>query len=177
MKKRLLCLLLSLTMLLPFVLQAVPTVEAAGKTTPKRAISIVLDNSGSMYMGYNNTAWCHAAYAMEVFAAMMNEGDTLRIYPMHPISEGRDNSDKASDEPWIINGPKDAQRIRKLYTPIASGTPFDQVIKAYEDLKGINADEKYLIAMTDGNYNESSIPSNGVFGTLREYSKDVNVHR
>lgn len=179
MKKRLLCLLLSLAMLLPLMLQAVPSAEAASKQTPKRAISIVLDNSGSMYMDHNATGWCRATYAMEVFAAMMNEGDTLRIYPMHNITEGKTAATDVSDppgstEPWVINGPKDSQRIRKLFTPVASGTPFDPVPKAYEDLKKIKADEKYLIILTDGAFDGQ--PSGAeVSKRLDAYIADMQV--
>ena len=70
----------------------VPASAASKQQTPQRAIAVVFDNSGSMYMGDSSQskAWCRATYGMEVFAAMMNPGDVLEIYPMSPVEvEGK----------------------------------------------------------------------------------------
>ena len=55
------------------------------KNATSRAIAIVFDNSGSMYTKQNK-AWCRATYAIEVFASMMNQGDTLQVYN-HQLAE------------------------------------------------------------------------------------------
>ena len=57
---------------------------SARKAEIKRNIAIVFDNSGTMYYK-GEKAWCRATYAMEVFASMMNKGDSLSIHPMNPI--------------------------------------------------------------------------------------------
>ena len=51
---------------------------------PSRTINLVYDDSGSMIKtgGQYVDTWCQAKYAMEVFAAMLGERDTLNIYYM-----------------------------------------------------------------------------------------------
>ena len=87
---------------------------AAGgsKNTVSRSIAIVFDNSGSMYM-QGNKAWCRATYAIEVFASMMNDGDTLQVYPMYPVtSQGRDYS---SLNPVSVSGGGDIGETTAVY--------------------------------------------------------------
>ena len=86
MKKRILSLLLAAAMLIAVLPGMGFGAAAASKEEPKRVIGIVFDNSGSMY--YDQT-WCRATYAMEVFAAMMNDGDQMQVYPMYPIEIGK----------------------------------------------------------------------------------------
>lgn len=121
---------------------------ASGKDTKTRAIAIVLDNSGSMYMN-GNQAWCRATYGIEVFAAMMNSGDTLAVYPMWPVEA---NGVEYTDEtPLTVKGGGDLSAIRQMYTPSAGGTPIETIYCAREGLKAMQADEKWLIVLTDGN--------------------------
>lgn len=171
MKKRLLCLFLAALMLLPLCLQALPDAQAAQKQTKTRAIGIVFDNSGSMY-GANNSSWCRATYAMEVFASMMNDGDQLQVYPMWPITLGSSASASQVQIPLVIHGPQNADTIRQIYTPQTGGTPFTTVTQAYNGLLSTNADEKYLIVLTDGAFDE---PDQTVSDALSQYSQDMNV--
>ena len=122
---------------------------AAGgsKNTVSRSIAIVFDNSGSMYM-QGNKAWCRATYAIEVFASMMNDGDTLQVYPMYPVtSQGRDYS---SLNPVSVSGGGDISVIRDIYTPYAGDTPIETINDAYTSLQRSTADERWLIVLTDG---------------------------
>lgn len=151
MKKRLSCLLLALSLLLILLGPSIPVARAAQKKTPTRAIGIVFDNSGSMYMN-GNTAWCQATYAMEVFAAMMNEGDTLRIFPMVKIEVNGKSYERGTAQPYLtINGPEESSVIRDIYTPSGGGTPVESIDSAFEEMQKVSADEKYLIVLTDGN--------------------------
>lgn len=140
----------SLLMALVLLLSLCPgearaVVEKDDKT---RAIAIVLDNSGSMYMN-GNQAWCRATYGIEVFAAMMNSGDTLAVYPMWPVEA---NGVEYTDEmPLTVKGGGDLSAIRQMYTPSAGGTPIETIRSASEGLKTMQADEKWLIVLTDGN--------------------------
>lgn len=134
-------LLLLLCRLLP-----VPGVQAA-KVQESRAIAIVFDNSGSMYVN-NQQAWCRATYAMEVFASMLNPGDTLRVYPMNPITV--DGREYTMDSPLYIDSAVEAGQIRKIYTDFASGTPIESIDAAAAGLAQEDADHKYLIVLTDG---------------------------
>ena len=148
MKKRLLCLLLTAVLILGMFAGSTSSARAAERQEKTRAIAIVFDNSGSMYEN-NITRWCQATYAMEVFAAMMNENDTLLIYPMHPITMGKDGQRVTS---LTIHGPQEASIIRDIYTPDPGGTPFATVGNAYQGLQQVKADEKCLIVITDGEF-------------------------
>ena len=82
-----------LTLILVFVCTfSVCTIPAYANTRTKtRTINIVYDDSGSMaYKGV--TSWSQAKYAMEVFAAIMGENDSLNIYPMSSYSYKPDGS-------------------------------------------------------------------------------------
>ena len=124
----------------------------ASEQGPTRQINLVYDDSGSMYENYANQGkedkWAYAKYSMEVFAAMLGEKDTLNVYYM---------SDYVYDlkkEPRIIINGNDAAEVNvgKIHDQKteASETPFNSVRKAYSDLTGSNADEKWLVILTDG---------------------------
>ena len=141
--KRIISFIILLCLLLCYA--AVP-VGAAGKEQANKDIAIVFDNSWSMYVN-DNVAWCRATYAMEVFADMMNEGDTMRIYPMHPVEIDGASYDEA--HPATISGPKDAGMIRRMYTTDAQGTPVTTIDAGHDGLKNATG-EKWLIVLTDG---------------------------
>lgn len=172
MKKRLLSLLIIATLLMSLFAGLALSGAAATKREKKRVIGIVFDNSRSMYMNQNNT-WCRATYAMEVFAAMMNDGDQMMIFPMHDISLGKGGQTMPKEQPLVINGPSEANKIRQIYTPAPSGTPFPTVTTAYDKLKTVTADEKYLIVLTDGAFDGMNGSQVGKY--LDEYSQDMNV--
>ncbi len=113
-------------------------------------IAVVFDNSGSMY---KSDAWCKAKYAMEIFAAMMPYGknDSLRIYPMWEVTTGEGG--EGSYEPIEISSSADIDKIHNMYTVTNGQTPFAPVREALEDLEGSTADEKWLIVLTDGEFN------------------------
>lgn len=157
------------------------TAQAANgtKNTASRAIAIVFDNSGSMYMN-QNMAWCRATYAIEVFAAMMNESDVLQVYPMYEVTvNGRTYT---SESPVIVSGGGDISAIRNMYTPYAQDTPIETIEDAYRGLQKTDADEKWLIVLTDGdkffeNNKELSVDETKarLEEVLTEYNRSVNV--
>lgn len=144
--RRLLCSLLAALMLLPWVMQGA---WAAGGTreVKSREIAVVFDNSGSMYDA-GNTAWCGAGYAVEVFAAMMNEKDRLSVYPMWPVEAG--GKKYSSSSPLTVTPADDLSVIRDMYTPEAWNTPIETITAASQGLASSQADEKWLIVLTDG---------------------------
>ncbi|MDD5832117.1 MAG: hypothetical protein PUC98_01325 [Clostridiales bacterium] len=122
---------------------------AAQKEQESRAVAIVFDNSGSMY-GTGNSAWCRATYATEVFTSMANEGDLIEVFPMNPVTiDGRTYT---GADPIILNAGSDAYNVRKMFTPDIkkSITPIETIREAYEGLQHMQADEKWLIVLTDG---------------------------
>lgn len=126
--------------------------SAAITDSPTRVINIVYDDSGSMYStnGGQVDTWCQAKYSMEVFAAMLGDTDTLNIYYMSDYQSGTGSA------PRLTLQGKDgaATNVSKLHneTTKAGNTPFDSVRKAYSDLTKANADEKWLVVLTDGEF-------------------------
>ena len=176
---RLICIILVAALLMP--LAVCRTYAAGSKKEIRRTIAIVFDNSFSMYMS-GNTAWCNATYAMEVFASMMNEGDTLMIYPMHPISSG--GVEYTDESPLVIKSSSDVLNIRDIFTKDAQDTPILTVNRAYEGLvNASNADQKWLIVLTDGtefndedNVEMDAAKTQEVLSQkLGEFSNSVNV--
>ncbi len=165
--RKIICLFLALLLLLGAA--ATVSAEKGSAKNPTRALAVVFDNSGSMYIHEKNKdlgpeqpyAWCRATYAMEAFATMMNDGDIMQIYPMHSIQvDGQTYSSKA---PLTVTQ-KNASDIRKIYTPNPQGTPLASISEAYKGLEATTADEKWLIVLTDGS-------------TFDSYSKEVTVKK
>lgn len=156
------------------------TARASGtaKDSVSRAIAIVFDNSGSMYMS-GNMAWCRATYAIEVFASMMNQGDELQVFPMYDVTaKGKTYT---SQSPVTVSGGSDLSVIRDMYTPFAGDTPIETIGDAYQALQRSSADEKWLIVLTDGAEfyeNGAGLGSNTsarLSQVLTEYNKSANV--
>lgn len=182
--KRVFCALLAMVMVISLLPGALFVANAASKQEKTRAIGIVFDNSGSMY-DYGDQAWCRATYAMEVFASMMNDGDVMQIYPMSPINlDGSTREEYTEDKPLVIRGPGEAQTIRSICTPLAQTTPISTITAAYEGLKKTQADERWLIVLTDGLVFYPNNTTNDHFGgetsaklteMLSGYSKDMQI--
>ena len=136
-----------------FALSGVVTVDAAPietKTGEKPyVIAVAYDNSGSMYG--NSGEWCYAKYAMEIFASMMDltGRDQLMVFTMHSINtEGVSGAKR-----FEVKSVADIDKIHKMVTPSAGGTPFTPVEEAYNYLKAAdpnNEKERWLIVLTDG---------------------------
>ena len=171
--KRYICILLSVVMLLTCVLISAPSAEAATKAGESKAISIVFDNSGSMYKG-GNQAWCRATYATEVFASMLNEGDILHIYPMNPITiEGKEYS---MQNPFAITDASQAYLIRSILTKGRGDTHIESIDCAIKGLESIQADKKYLLVLSDGDVfyrNRKELSANESKKQLDEYFNQV----
>ena len=143
-----------------FVLMSLCVTAQAETYVPSRTINLVYDDSGSMIRvgsDYVDT-WCQAKYAMEVFASMLGERETLNIYYMSDYVNG-----STSAPPKLsLTGSKDAaiteQNVKKIHDLVtdASDTPFDSVKKAYSDLKNSKSDERWLVVLTDGEFNGTS---------------------
>ena len=126
-------------------------VELTGSTKePTRTINLVYDDSTSMIQSDSTQefvdTWCKAKYALEVFAAMLGETDTLNVYYM---------SD--SNKPMILSGEESSEnRVKKVHRHVtdAGYTPFGSVKRAMIDLEKAPTDEKWLVVLTDGAFQE-----------------------
>jgi hypothetical protein len=125
---------------------------------PSKAIHIVYDDSGSMIRDDGDVyldRWAQAKYAMEVFAAMLQENDIMRVYYMSDYVTSIGGNITAPPRLSIMGTEPMLARAAKVHDTItlASNTPFDPVLKAYEDLKNETSDEKWLVVLTDGQFN------------------------
>lgn len=177
--KRVASFILVLVMLMSALVVGVMPVSAAEKKEITRSIAIVFDNSGSMYSEMEKIeespkSWCRATYAMEVFATMMNPGDTLKIYPMHNIEVGGKKYNGSN--PLKITQ-DNASDIRKIYTPDPQGTEMQAVTDAYNGLYKEKADEKWLIVLTDEvkDYVADENGDKDLTAKLKKVNEKVNV--
>ena len=167
--KRSIRLILTVFLLLSLVIAGSVTAHAI-KTTDSRTIAIVFDNSGSMYEK-GNQAWCRATYAMEVFASMLNPGDTLLIYPMHAIQVG--GTEYTMQNPFRLTDSKQASQIREIYTEDAGNTPIESIDCAVEGLNGVHTGKKCLIVLTDGGTFYKNNNNLGKARTVTELNKRI----
>lgn len=121
-------------------------------------IAVVFDNSGSMYF---DESWCRAKYAMEIFASMLNyEKDKLHIFPMWEVttdgSKPASDSGKGSYAPIEISSKDDIDKISNMFSVKPWSTPFAPITEAHEYLKKSVADERWLIVLTDGVFDENA---------------------
>lgn len=125
------------------------------KTEKSYDIAVVFDNSGSMYQG---EGWCRAKYAMEIFASMLNyDKDKLHIFPMWEVTTDGSQPDSGGSYSAIeIKSKNDIDKISRLYTVHPSNTPFAPITEAHNYLKKSTANEKWLIVLTDGEFNQEA---------------------
>lgn len=167
--KRLSCALIALLMVIPMLL---PVHASAVRTAPTRIINVVYDDSGSMYISREAT-WCQAKYAMEVFAAMLGDSDTMNVYYMSDYETG------TSKPPRLVlhgsSGP--AANVASVHSQKtnAMNTPFNSVRKAYMDLAAASADEKWLVVLTDGMFEDGKLDQSEIDDFFAQKAYDVNV--
>lgn len=142
--KKVFALIVVMVMLLQVPCFAIAAEKESG--TPKhipRIVSVVFDNSGSMYS--QTDRWAYASYAMQAFSAMMGEDDVLHV--------------------TYINNPKSSTKIELGSSKAASVDNFERImfgggtankmedaakilVKEYKTY-GKNA-KYYLVVMADG---------------------------
>ncbi len=148
--------LLVMVMLMSTMFICPLTASAAKVTKTEKSydIAVVFDNSGSMYN--NSEGWCRAKYAMEIFASMLNyDKDKLNIFPMWEVTtDGSTPATGGSYAPISIKNESEIDKISNLYTVNPGGTPFAPIDEAHSYLKRSSADEKWLIVLTDGEFNQ-----------------------
>lgn len=161
-------------LLLAFIISLFPPgLEANAEGEPVRIINVIYDDSRSMIENDDEVkvdTWCQAKYAMEVFASMMGQNDTMNVYVMSMFSSKIDNAGprvtlKGSDSQSANVG-----KIHEMLTE-AGNTPFNSVRKAYADLAAVKADEKWLLVLTDGEFQGVS----DVDAFFAQKTQDINV--
>ena len=155
----------------------IPSSAYSSDKEPSRVINIVYDDSGSMISdnsGNKCDTWCQAKYAMEVFAAMLGDNDKMNVYVMSDFQ-------KADSAPPIISisgtssDADNVSRIHQMLTKAANYTTFTTVEKAYADLQGESADEKWLIVLTDGEFNKPQKNARDIENFFAAKDPDIKV--
>ncbi len=164
--------ILSVVLILLFVAQIFSgTVFAANESgSPKhipRIVSVVFDDSGSMYK--DTDRWAYASYAMQAFVAMMGEEDVLYVtYLNAPTGTVKINLSNSAKQGNIDN-------IEK--TMFGGGTP-NKLQNGAECLKeeysnyGNNA-KYYLVVLADGELTDSPIDMSEALETVSSSTVDA----
>lgn len=140
----------------PSSLQSACGAAVNAEPSRPRQINLVLDDSGSMFVdsGGPLDRWSVAKYSVEVFAAMLAEQDELSVYRMSDFADG------ANAGPAVtLSGTEPASaRVAKIHDMqmIGGGTPYAPVTRAYADLTKAAASDKWLVILTDGEFNDRS---------------------
>ena len=127
-----------------FCITAFAANETASPKHIPRVVSVVFDDSGSMY---NKTdRWAYASYAMQAFSAIMGEEDVLHITYLNGASDSKELSLSKADKQKSID--------KFENTMFGGGTPnklskgADCLIEDYKKYK--NNAKYYLVVMADG---------------------------
>lgn len=145
-----------LTSCISMVMSLFSTAVNAETAKPTRVINLVYDDSGSMIdndNGYHD-GWCQAKYALEVFAAMLEENDTMNVYAMSDFSYYGIDYHAVPPHITLMGQNEASDNVSQVHSMLtdASATPFETVMTAYTDLSEITADEKWLVVLTDGSF-------------------------
>jgi len=129
------------------------TVEPAPQQP--RQINLVLDDSGSMFNdgGGNGTdRWSVAKYSLEVFAAMLEQNDTLAVYRMSDFKDGANPGPTVT----LFGTEPPSSRVAKIHEMPLYGyaTPYSPVQRATADLLASDAPIKWLVILSDGEFND-----------------------
>ncbi|MCR4792866.1 MAG: VWA domain-containing protein [Lachnospiraceae bacterium] len=168
--------IVSFLILFTLILNLIPTRIQAAEQMPTRAIYVVYDDSGSMIVAENGQkmdTWCKAKYSLEVFAAMLGVNDTMNVYFMSDFDPG--NSPKPR---LTLNGSAGAEaNVEKVHNLVTrdGNTPFSSVQTAYNDLVRDNSDEKWLVILTDGMFNDGNTTTDDIDKFFAAKSSDINV--
>lgn len=159
-------------MVLLMLTALIPAYASADTYEVSRVINLVYDDSTSMiiddYTGKPVDRWCQAKYGMEVFAAMLGSRDTLNIFCMSDYYYGTGGINmtlRGSD-----GAEKNVDKVHNMLTK-AGWTPFAAVTAAEEDLRNRDADEKWLVILTDGEFQNRPRDLNSYFAGRNDDTK------
>lgn len=139
--------LFCLIQLLAVCLSPIVQVDAAEVKAAKKIISVVYDDSGSMWDAHDS--WAVANYAMQAFAGLLSAGDEMYITYMSEVGTS-DEGAKAMN----LGDPQGA--VNSIRADIQRGdeTPLRSVEIALDKLKAVKStdetDQYWLVILTDG---------------------------
>lgn len=136
-----------------------------------KQINLVIDDSGSMFSNGKTALdrWSFAKYSLEVFAALMGPEDSLAVYRMSDFDGTSSAGPAVSLTGGLGNVAANVAAIHQM--PLAGGgTPYSTVKRASQDLKNSSADEKWLVILTDGEFDDRATPQ--VVSDLKQWVSD-----
>lgn len=158
------------------------TIAKAETSKPARVINLVYDDSSSMIedgVSYHDR-WCQAKYALEVFAAMLEENDTMNVYTMSDFSYTDFDYSSVPPNITLFGKSSVSDNVSQIHNMVTDSyaTPFQAVEKAYSDLSQAEADEKWLVVLTDGEFSRDfsySMPTSEIDSYFANKDADISV--
>lgn len=149
--RRKVSLLLSIALLSGLLAIAGSIAAHASSIKPKKIVSIVYDDSGSMYDAMNS--WEYASYGIQAMAGLLDEDDVLyvtymsnpEVYVEYSLSNKQDSVDKIRSH--NTSGA----------TPAKSIATANSVLQDYYSSHSSEASDYWLITFTDGGLNEDAV--------------------
>ena len=149
--RRKVSLLLSIALLSGLLAIAGSIVAHASSIKPKKIVSIVYDDSGSMYDAMNS--WEYASYGIQAMAGLLDEDDVLyvtymsnpEVYVEYSLSNKQDSVDKIRSH--NTSGA----------TPAKSIETANSALQDYYSSHSSEASDYWLITFTDGGLNEDAV--------------------
>lgn len=141
LQKRAISLFAAVCVVFPLFADAQPIIK------PSKVVVVVLDDSGSMYEndGIKTTRWIRANYALKTLASLLDDNDSLLIFPLNGAPLG----------PYIgVSGLKKAIRELDQFSNNNGRTPYGQVTAALDKLIQRQEAEKWFVVITDGVFND-----------------------
>ena len=121
--------------------------DAAQNKAAKKIISVVYDDSGSMWD--ENDSWAAANYAMQAFAALLNADDEMYITYMSDVGTNQEGAKSVN-----LSDPQGAVNAIKADSQGGGGTPLKSVEIALDKLESVKStdetDQYWLVILTDG---------------------------
>lgn len=153
---------------------------ASSDTQPRgnRRIAIVLDNSGSMIIGPNNSRWAQATYALRTFLCMVDDDDQLGLFTVsrHPDPNEEDAvHEKAATISKNLDNNIDEALERVGISPTTATYGLNA---AYKWVREELSAEKWVVILSDGAFyknGESLTFEESVAGPARD-AGDQGVH-
>lgn len=121
-----------------------------------KQINLVLDDSGSMFIDTDGNPvpkWSYAKYAIEVFGALLGPEDSMSIYKTSDFVDG-----PSVVGPLELDGASGPEsNVEQIHSMELAGgkTAYGAVKQAADDLTISDADEKWLVILTDGKFEDN----------------------
>ena len=144
MKKTAILLLALLLIIQVFSFPAIAESESGSPKHIPRIVSVVFDDSGSMYD--NTDRWAYASYAMQAFVAMMGEEDVLHVTYLNASANNKNISLSDSSKQGEIEKIENTMFGGKTPNKLSDGA--NKLISEYSK-RGTDA-KYYLVVLADG---------------------------